>query len=143
MNLITQQRSCIVAKAAVGRPGLEPPPTAATTMEPLLSPPRPEVEEEEEKGGWRRKKEEAAPLRCGAGFATDHAGYQCKYRSLLFLLRPCVVTQLARSWRQRWENGPWSRLPRETRALGPQQSRRLSVGRLFCFLALFVKEVHN
>jgi hypothetical protein len=31
-----------------------------------------EVEEEEEKGGWRRKKEEAAPLRCGAGFATRY-----------------------------------------------------------------------
>jgi hypothetical protein len=59
-----------VAKAAVGRPGLEPP-YRCHHHGPPLSPPRLEVEEEEENGGWRRKKEEAAPLRCGTGFTTE------------------------------------------------------------------------
>jgi hypothetical protein len=35
--------------------------------------------EEEEKGGWRRKKEEAAPLRCGAGFATVEKRLFCSF----------------------------------------------------------------
>jgi hypothetical protein len=44
-----------VAKAAVGRPGLEPP----YRCHHHGAPPRLEAEEEEEKGGSRRKKEEA------------------------------------------------------------------------------------